>query len=727
MKILAIRGCNLASLAGEFEIDLANGPLGVAGVFAIVGPTGAGKSTLLDAMCVALFDRTPRLPGHSRVTVGHGEEDPLALGAQDPRTLLRRGATQGWAEVDFESGDARRYRARWSVRRARGATDGNLQDQQISLTAIDVHSVITERLGGTKTETLKAIHERLGLTFDQFRRSALLAQGDFAAFLRAEGKDRSELLERMTGTEIYSKLSIAAHTRAVLAEQALRERQAAALAIAVLDDDARSNARSELDLARVEREAARHRLADAEKLAVWRSEATLRAASLAQAETEHGLAEAEARGAEPLRSELVLRRRAEALRGVWDEAARLDRQHSIAQGDLARAAAAAVAAESAKTETVATHARIADLHATIRAARVAAAVIELEVPKRLARGTIEPPIRGAISVVGHAEERAHAALEPATWLVARRALAPEILAWPELDAKLGKESSLAEGIAAADRVLADQTTHHAALVAKEAAVKRTRELAQHKLLEATREAEGFVKRRTLGLDAAGRAEDEARTRCGEVERLMTISGGAGTAANILTELESRFRDLETEAAADRERRAQTEKGRDEAALLRDERARVAAELREAAGYQHARTELVADEPCPLCGALEHPWKHKGAFDALIADAERTLAEATTQWESATKLIAQLDARDSQRDAERARFASTRSTAQTSVEALAREWGAQLAALGELSLVTDPAHPAAERLASERTEAARTRLESARATRSAAAAAHKAVA
>lgn len=119
MKILAIRGCNLASLAGEFEIDLAHGPLAAAGVFAIVGPTGAGKSTLLDAMCVALFDRTPRLTNHSRVVVGRGEDDVSALGAQDVRSLLRRGASQGWAEVDFESGDARRYRARWSVRRAR--------------------------------------------------------------------------------------------------------------------------------------------------------------------------------------------------------------------------------------------------------------------------------------------------------------------------------------------------------------------------------------------------------------------------------------------------------------------------------------------------------------------------------------------------------------------------------------------------------------------------------
>src|SRR6185295_17582128 len=108
---------------------------------------------------------------------------------------------------------------RWSVRRARGQSDGTLQDEQLSLTAIDGG----ERFGGTKTETLRAIHQRLGLSFDQFRRSALLAQGDFATFLRAEGRDRSELLERMTGTEIYSKLSVAAHNRAALAEQALRE------------------------------------------------------------------------------------------------------------------------------------------------------------------------------------------------------------------------------------------------------------------------------------------------------------------------------------------------------------------------------------------------------------------------------------------------------------------------------------------------------------------------
>ncbi|MEO8552791.1 MAG: AAA family ATPase, partial [Kofleriaceae bacterium] len=509
MRILAIRGCNLASLAGEFEIDLAHGPLGMAGVFAIVGPTGAGKSTLLDALCVALFDRTPRLPGHSRVTVGHGEEDPLALGAQDPRTLLRRGASQGWAEVDFESGDERRYRARWSVRRARGATHGNLQDQQISLVGLDAESVITERLGGTKTETLKAIHQRLGLTFDQFRRSALLAQGDFAAFLRAEGKDRSELLERMTGTEIYSQLSIAAHARAVTAEQMLRDRQRAALAIAVLGDTARTQAEAELAAAFAARDAARVRFTAAEKLAGWRAEASRRDGALAEATAEHALAEAAAREAGPLRDQLVLVRRAEALRPAWDEATRLERQHAIAQGELATARVAAVSAVESQRELALTHTRLAELHAPIRSARIAAAIVELELPasgsRRLARPAGEPS--GLKDRVETAQQRAHGALAAATWLVDRRALSGEVGGWPALAATLAQARTLADGITTAERVLAARAIERTALAEKHLAAGIAFETAKQKLAKATRETETYVKRRTITPEAAGRAED----------------------------------------------------------------------------------------------------------------------------------------------------------------------------------------------------------------------------
>jgi exonuclease SbcC len=135
MKILAIRGNNLASLKGEFEVDFRAEPLASAGLFAITGPTGAGKSTLLDALCLALFERTPRL---ARAT-GRGEIPDVgehSTTAADPRTLLRRGAAEGFAEVDYVGREGAAWRARWTVRRARNKQGGKLQNTELSLTRL---------------------------------------------------------------------------------------------------------------------------------------------------------------------------------------------------------------------------------------------------------------------------------------------------------------------------------------------------------------------------------------------------------------------------------------------------------------------------------------------------------------------------------------------------------------------------------------------------------------
>ncbi|HYG73677.1 MAG TPA: AAA family ATPase [Planctomycetota bacterium] len=203
MKILAIRGSNLASLSGEFEIDFTSEPLRSAGLFAITGPTGAGKSTLLDAMCLALFDSTPRLKDSSPlIRIGIAEEDDR-LTSRDPRTMLQRGALHGFAEVDFVGIDSRFYRARWNARRKGKKATGK----------IDLTSELKE-IGGeasktcsSRTDTLKEIERLVGLSFEQFCRSVLLAQNDFAAFLKAEPNSRAALLEAMTGTEIYSRVS----------------------------------------------------------------------------------------------------------------------------------------------------------------------------------------------------------------------------------------------------------------------------------------------------------------------------------------------------------------------------------------------------------------------------------------------------------------------------------------------------------------------------------------
>ncbi|MGR9115988.1 MAG: AAA family ATPase [Gammaproteobacteria bacterium] len=212
MKILAIRGENLASLAGKFEICFERVPLRDAGLFAITGRTGAGKSTILDALCLALYDKIPRLAHTTEgVPVGReGDDDSLLLRSNDVRSILRKGTTYGCAEVEFMGCDKHRYLARWEVRKARNKVTGKLQQQQMALINQDTGQLI----GQNKTDIKQALEQRIGLTFDQFRRSVLLAQGDFAAFLKAKHDERSSLLERITGTEIYSRLSIAAHQRA---------------------------------------------------------------------------------------------------------------------------------------------------------------------------------------------------------------------------------------------------------------------------------------------------------------------------------------------------------------------------------------------------------------------------------------------------------------------------------------------------------------------------------
>ncbi len=219
MKITRIKACNLASLAGVVELDLKKGALAQAGLFAITGPTGSGKTTLLDAVCLALFDQTPRLQeANGRVKIGRaGQHD--ALSAQSPRSLLRHDAGSGYAEVDFESSEGRPFCARWEVRRAGDKASGRLQSQKMTLTDLITNEVMGS---GTKTDTKNLIVEHLGLNFDQFTRSALLAQGQFASFLKAKRDERAELLERMTGTDLYARISEQAFAKNKAAKETLQ-------------------------------------------------------------------------------------------------------------------------------------------------------------------------------------------------------------------------------------------------------------------------------------------------------------------------------------------------------------------------------------------------------------------------------------------------------------------------------------------------------------------------
>lgn len=208
MKILAIRGKNIASLGEPFSIELVAPPLEGRGVFALSGPTGAGKSSILDALCLALYASTPRLQRATKVQV----PDPSgqAVPADAVAQLLRRGAGSGYAEAEFVGVDGEAYRARFTIRRAKGYVAGRFQAPVHELFLRDSQKAC----GGNNSETKVAIAQKLGLDFKQFTRAVLLAQNEFAAFLSADADERSTLLERLTGTERFGLISTQVFERA---------------------------------------------------------------------------------------------------------------------------------------------------------------------------------------------------------------------------------------------------------------------------------------------------------------------------------------------------------------------------------------------------------------------------------------------------------------------------------------------------------------------------------
>ena len=207
MKILAIRLKNLTSIEGMVEVDFTAEPLHSAGIFAISGPTGAGKSTLLDALCLALYDKSPRF-ATSVESVNLADVGDNQINQSDVRNLLRRGTSDGYAEVDFLGIDGRRYRSRWSVRRTRNKISGSLQPQTLEVKELD-----------TEKELLIQLVELVGLTYEQFTRTVLLAQNDFATFLKSKGAAKAELLEKLTGTGVYSRISQEVYARNKAAQE----------------------------------------------------------------------------------------------------------------------------------------------------------------------------------------------------------------------------------------------------------------------------------------------------------------------------------------------------------------------------------------------------------------------------------------------------------------------------------------------------------------------------
>ena len=216
MKILSLQFANLNSLKGQWRIDFTQPPFADNGLFAITGPTGAGKTTILDAICLALYHQTPR----------------LGLITPNSNDIMTRGCSDCLAEVEFEvKGTV--YRAHWSMRRARGRADGKLQPADVELAKVSHGKVLASQL----KQKNEQIEQLTGLDFARFTRSMMLSQGQFAAFLLANESDRAELLEELTGTDIYGLISMRVHDAHSEAKQQLQALRAKADGMQLLSDE----------------------------------------------------------------------------------------------------------------------------------------------------------------------------------------------------------------------------------------------------------------------------------------------------------------------------------------------------------------------------------------------------------------------------------------------------------------------------------------------------------
>ena len=641
MRILAIRGKNLASLQGEFELRLDQPPISSANLFSISGPTGSGKSTLLDALCLALYGKTPRLSDDGGHPIGApGEDEKLRLKSNDARALLSRGTADGFAQVDFQGADGKRYQATWKVHRARNL--GRFQNQTMALVNLDSGDTVSSQI----TEVRQAIETRVGFTFEEFKRTVLLPQFEFTNFLRAKPDDRAQILEHVMGGEVFTKLSMAAHERAASERDKLVRLQDKLGMLMTLSEDDRAqldalaqDTAQAVEKAKVTMEGARRDLAWHEQRAVLVDAVELATGALTEAEQRLALAA-------PLEEEVQAVSAAQPLRAIRDAATKAAAMQSKAKADLD---------EIGRKLQEATHdleiaeQALAKAESGLKTAREHEATLRPDIEKaKHLDAQIDPARRTAEAARAECErlrdlvEQGRRELENLAtrtaeceanrcgaeeWLGTHVAESQLSEQWPRWQAELRKHAALGKelGTIATSLVSAQKA---AAVVVQERGKAAAVESEAEKLFQA---AQTHWEKAAAALEGQDLATLKARTSgfrhdLDKLEGLAVIVERAWSAEDAITTARVQaidFRAAEERARLDAERLASELEG----CRLRTDEARFAFETtRSALSFDEQRAFLKDGQACPLCGSPDHPYVHGSLSSTTIGVLEDRVRE-----------------------------------------------------------------------------------------------------
>ena len=548
MKITSLRFANLNSLRGEWSIDFSAPEYVCDGIFAITGPTGAGKTTILDAICLALYGRTPR---HERVNASGNE-------------IMSRQAGMCFAEVAFETA-AGSFRCHWSQRRARMQPGGNLQPPQ--------HEIVDAVSGAVLETKLRDVAVRVeaatGMDFERFTRSMLLAQGGFAAFLQAEPDERAPILEQLTGTDRYSRISICVHERLRDERGHLERLEAETAGISLLSEHERIDCQQEHERARHDEERLNRQLAAATAAIAWHETIEGLEAQRDHLQQQTAAIDRQLQDFATQRTRLAQAEAALQLEGAYATLGETRRQQKNDQQALRDAEARLPQQERVRKEAASALADceqvLAQAHGDEREGRAAMTILrrlDFEIFQQAATlRTADEEYQQADEALAQLRTQLSDARQQRTRTVDLQQQVREYL-----------------GSHAADAMLVDEFAGIRERIAQLAAAREAAEQSAGRLAELQTEGE------RLSVQAADRAQQHraCADRQAAADRQVVV----------------------TQAA-----RGEVLAGR----LLREYRAEYSGLLREMAllnkiaSLEDERNRLVSGQPCPLCGAREHPF------------------------------------------------------------------------------------------------------------------------